>query len=137
MGLPCAVVGLLLVLPPQPINANAITIQIGQIVHFANSLIMSLTSPDSVTYKQQCTIIETLETIHLLETLQRIDCKGSMVSMAKRTISITAKMTAEDYAHLTKAAQAIWPGALLTKSSIVLGLAKLGADTVLKGKKGK
>ena len=88
-----------------------------------------------MTYMIQSTTIETLETIHLLETLQRIDCKGSMVSMAKRTVSITAKMTAEDYAHLTKAAEAIWPGALLTKSSIVLGLAKLGADTVLKGKK--
>lgn len=42
-------------------------------------------------------------------------------------------MTAEDYAHLTKAVEAIWLGALLTKSSIVLELAKLGADTVLKG----
>jgi len=58
-----------------------------------------------------------------------------MVSMGKRTVSITAKMTADDYAHLTKAAEAIWPGALLTKSSIVLGLAKLGADAVLKVKK--
>lgn len=90
-----------------------------------------------MTYTIQSTTIETLETIHLLETLQGIDCKGSMVSMAKRTVSITAKMTAEDYAHLTKAAEAIWPGALLTKSSIVLGLAKLGADTVLKGGKKK
>jgi len=44
-------------------------------------------------------------------------------------------MTADDYAHLTKAAEAIWPGELLTKSSIVLGLAMLGADAVLKVKK--
>jgi len=58
-----------------------------------------------------------------------------MVSMGKRTVSITARMTADDYAHLTKAAEAIWPGELLTKSSIVLGLAKLGADAVLKVKK--
>ena len=56
--------------------------------------------------------------------------------MGKRTTSVTVKMSAEDYAHLQKAAEAIWPGAVLTRSSIVLGLAKIGADTVLK-KKGK
>lgn len=56
--------------------------------------------------------------------------------MAKRTTSVTVKMSAEDYAQLEKAANAIWPGAVLTRSSIVLGLARMGADTVLK-KKGK
>jgi len=56
--------------------------------------------------------------------------------MAKRTTSVTVKMSAEDYAHLAKAADAIWPGAVLSRSSIVLGLAKMGADAVLK-KKGK
>lgn len=49
---------------------------------------------------------------------------------------MTVKMSAEDYAHLQKAAEAIWPGAVLTRSSIVLGLARMGADAALK-KKGK
>jgi hypothetical protein len=57
--------------------------------------------------------------------------------MAKRTVSATLKMTEEDDALLTRAAEAIWPGAILTKSSIVLGLAKIGAESVLKGGKKK
>jgi len=57
--------------------------------------------------------------------------------MAKRTTSVTVKMSAEDYALLTKAAATIWPGALLSNSSIVLGLAKLGAEAVVKAKKAK
>ena len=57
--------------------------------------------------------------------------------MAKRTTSVTVKMSAEDYALLNKAAATIWPGAVLTNSSIVLGLAKLSAEAVLKGKKAK
>ena len=53
-----------------------------------------------------------------------------------RVWSSAFKMSAEDYAHLEKAAAAIWPGAVLTRSSIVLGLAKMGADAAPK-KKGK
>jgi hypothetical protein len=56
--------------------------------------------------------------------------------MSKRTTSVTVKMTAEDYVMLSKAAERLWPGALLTRSSIVLGLAKIGADVAL-GKKKK
>ena len=52
--------------------------------------------------------------------------------MGKRTTSVTVKMSAEDYAHLQKAADAIWPKAVLTRSGIVLGLARIGADAVLK-----
>jgi hypothetical protein len=44
-------------------------------------------------------------------------------------------MTSEDDAFLTKAAESIWPGAILTKSSIVLGLAKIAATDILKKKK--
>jgi hypothetical protein len=57
--------------------------------------------------------------------------------MAKRTVSATVKMTSEDDALLTKAAEAIWPGAILTKSSIVLGLAKIAATDILKTAKKK
>jgi len=51
--------------------------------------------------------------------------------MDKRTTSVTVKMTAEDYALLEKAADHIWPKAVLTRSSIVLGLARIGAESVL------
>jgi hypothetical protein len=57
--------------------------------------------------------------------------------MAKRTTSVTVKMTSEDFDLLQKAASAIWPGALLTKSSIVLGLARREATNVLKQFHGK
>ena len=57
--------------------------------------------------------------------------------MGKRTTSVTVKMTAEDFALLAKAADHIWPKAVLTRSSIVLGLARIGAETVLKETKRK
>ncbi len=44
-------------------------------------------------------------------------------------------MTAADYALLARAADHLWPKALLTKSGIVLGLARIGAENVLKQKK--
>jgi uncharacterized protein (DUF1778 family) len=55
----------------------------------------------------------------------------------KRTTSVTVKMTAEDYALLQKAADTIWPKAVLTRSSVVLGLARIGAESVLKNPKRK
>jgi hypothetical protein len=53
----------------------------------------------------------------------------------KRTTSVTVKMTAEDFALLQKAADTIWPKAVLTRSSVVLGLARIGAESVLKTKR--
>jgi hypothetical protein len=50
----------------------------------------------------------------------------------KRTLSVTVKMSEEDLAALMKAAARIWPGAILTRSGIVLALAKIGADKVQK-----
>jgi hypothetical protein len=44
-------------------------------------------------------------------------------------------MSSEDQALFTKAAETIWPKAPLTKSSIILGLARMGAEAVLKSKK--
>lgn len=51
--------------------------------------------------------------------------------MEKRTTTVTVKMTADDFALFTKAADHIWPKAILTRSSIVLGLARIGAESVL------
>lgn len=53
------------------------------------------------------------------------------VYMSKRTTTVTVKMTAEDFTLLSKAANHIWPKAILTRSSIVLGLARIGAESVL------
>jgi len=64
--------------------------------------------------------------------LQKHDCR-----MGKRTTSVTVKMSAEDYALLTKAAENIWPGAIMTRSSVVLGLARIGAEAVLSKKRPK
>jgi hypothetical protein len=50
--------------------------------------------------------------------------------MAKRTTSVTVKMTDEDLKQLLRAAETIWP-TILTRSSVVLGLAKIGADHAL------
>ena len=55
--------------------------------------------------------------------------------MGKRTTSVTVKMSEADFDLLQEAADAIWPRALLTRSSIVLGLARIGAEGVLKPKK--
>ena len=52
----------------------------------------------------------------------------------KRTVQVNVKMSAEDFALLQKAANVLWPGAVLTNSGIVLGLAKLGANQGLKKK---
>ena len=55
--------------------------------------------------------------------------------MGKRTTSVTVKMTDADFELLQQAADAIWPKALLTRSSIVLGLARIGAESIVKPKR--
>jgi len=57
--------------------------------------------------------------------------------MAKRTVTVSLKMTSEDAARLEKAAETLWPGAPVTRSSYVLALALRGADSVLKTRKMK
>jgi hypothetical protein len=49
----------------------------------------------------------------------------------KRSISATIKLSAADWELLQKAADHVWPKALLTRSSIILGMAKIGAESVL------
>jgi hypothetical protein len=46
-------------------------------------------------------------------------------------------MSEQDFELMNKAAEAIWPGAPMTKSSIILGLARMGAEAALKGAKRK
>jgi hypothetical protein len=50
----------------------------------------------------------------------------------KRTTSITVKMTAADWELLERAAEILWPRAPITKSSLLLTLAKLHAEGIIK-----
>jgi hypothetical protein len=59
-----------------------------------------------------------------------------METSGKRTIQVNVKMSSEDFTTLQKAANALWPEAILTNSAILLGLAKLAAKEVLKTKPG-
>jgi hypothetical protein len=49
----------------------------------------------------------------------------------KRYIQVGVKMSADDFAELKRAEDVLWPGAILTNSSMILGLAKLKASDVL------
>ncbi len=51
--------------------------------------------------------------------------------MAKRTVSVTVKMTDEDWKLIETAAERKWPDAVITKSAKVLGLARTAAKDVL------
>lgn len=55
---------------------------------------------------------------------------------SKRTVQVNVKMSEEDFALLKKVAALHWPDAILTNSGIVLGLAKIGAKSLL-GKRTK
>jgi len=60
---------------------------------------------------------------------------GGPWRMAKRSTAVSVKMTAEDFLLLKKAAAHLWPGAPLTASTLVLALAKIGAEHVLRREK--
>jgi hypothetical protein len=49
----------------------------------------------------------------------------------KRTEVVTVRLTARDMELLQSAAEVLWPGAVITKSGLVLGLARMMADDVL------
>jgi len=57
-----------------------------------------------------------------------------METSGKRTIQVNVKMSSEDFTTLQKAANALWPEAILSNSGIILGLAKLAAKDILKRK---
>ena len=57
-----------------------------------------------------------------------------MKDSGKRTTQVNVKMSVEDFALLRKAADTLWPGAVISNSGILLGLAKMAATSVV-GKK--
>jgi hypothetical protein len=60
-----------------------------------------------------------------------------METSGKRTVQVNVKMISEDFTTLQKAANALWPEAILSNSGIILGLAKLAAKDILKRKPAK
>jgi hypothetical protein len=72
----------------------------------------------------------------LLNQLSRND-NPEMERNGKRTIQINVRVSAEDFTLIQRAANALWPDAVLTNSGILLGLAKIAARDILKTKGGK
>jgi len=58
-----------------------------------------------------------------------------MEPTGKRTIQVNVKMNASDFALLRKAAETLWPEAILSNSGIILGLAKIAAKDIAKRKR--
>jgi hypothetical protein len=48
----------------------------------------------------------------------------------KRTKALTVRVTPDDLNRIREAARKLWPGAVLSVSGIILGLARLKADEV-------
>jgi len=60
-----------------------------------------------------------------------------MEQTGKRTLQINVRLSVEDLSLIKRAANALWPEAILTNSGILLGLAKIAARDSLKSKSGK
>jgi len=57
-----------------------------------------------------------------------------MEPTGKRTIQVNVKMSVEDFNALKKAADLLWPDAVLSNSGIILGLARIAAKKTFKEK---
>lgn len=60
-----------------------------------------------------------------------------MEQTGKRTVQVNVRLSAEDFNLIQRAANTLWPDAVVTNSGILLGLAKIAARDVLKAKTGK
>jgi len=60
-----------------------------------------------------------------------------METSGKRTVQVNVKMSTEDFTTLQKAANVLWPDAILSNSGIILGLARLAAKGILEKKTAK
>ena len=75
--------------------------------------------------------------ISLLLSIAYVSIDTNMQSSSKRTLQINVRMSPEEWDLLKRAADAIWPKAEITNASIMLGLAKMAAEDILKKKSGK
>lgn len=53
----------------------------------------------------------------------------------KRDVQVNVKLSADDFAMLKQASDTLWPRAILSNSAIILGLAKIAAEDIIKPKK--
>ena len=53
----------------------------------------------------------------------------------KRDLQVNVKMSADDFGILKQAADKLWPRAILSNSAIILGLAKIAAEDILRPEK--
>jgi len=60
-----------------------------------------------------------------------------MEQTGKRTFQVNVRLSAEDFNLIQRAANALWPDAVLTNSGILLGMAKIAAREVLRHKGSK
>jgi uncharacterized protein (DUF1778 family) len=58
-----------------------------------------------------------------------------MSTTGKRTVQINVRLSDDDFELIRKAAAKLWPEAVLSNSSIVLGLARLAAKQTLEAQK--
>jgi hypothetical protein len=68
----------------------------------------------------------------LLRTVITFD--DSCKPMKKRTLQINSRLSPEDLALLKKAAEKLWPGMPISNSTLLLTLARLKAEEILKKK---
>ncbi len=47
-------------------------------------------------------------------------------------MAVSVKMTEEDFKYFQSVANTVWKGALMSNASIILSLARVGAETLLK-----
>jgi hypothetical protein len=81
-------------------------------------------------------MVRKIPTVSLLQKGTNVTIEG-METGGKRTVQVNVKMSAEDFATLQKAANTLWPDAILSNSGIILGLARLAAKDILKRKPAK
>jgi hypothetical protein len=60
-----------------------------------------------------------------------------MQNGGKRTVQVNVKMSGEDFALLREAARKLWPDAIISNSGILLSLAKIAANRVLRAPSGR
>jgi hypothetical protein len=75
--------------------------------------------------------VDTNSTIYIIACKRKIIDTQGMTENGKRTVQINVKMSEEDYQFLSKAAEKLWPDAILSNSGILLGLARIAAKNAL------
>jgi hypothetical protein len=74
-----------------------------------------------------------IRSIYSIAVIRRVSHdSGKMEPNGKRTIQVNVRLSAEDFTLMQKAANALWPDAVLTNSGVLLGLARIAARDAVK-----